>query len=589
MLDLTVTTVFENGLSSKFRQIVFQPLTDAAAALARQHAFQYQADSERVQLRGARVFRGDGTVDEAIESGEGAADNPAIAMYTSARTFYVQFPRLEPGDVVELRYRIDSMSTQNQFADYFGDVEYLQGSEPTAHAEYDLITPKSRKLYVDAKRLPGLKQSVVERGNSRIYRFEVDHVPPLTPEPSMPPWPSVLGFVHVSTYASWKEMGRWYWGLVHDQLDVDEETRKLAHRIAQGKTTELDKVKAVYDWVVDSTRYVALEFGIYGYKPHRCVQTVSRGWGDCKDKAAVIVTLLKELGIDSTMVIVRSGMRGDFDSNVASLAPFDHAIAYVPSLDLYLDGTAEFTGSSELPGMDQGALALQVNRGDSVLVRLPVSDPEKSVRKREVTATLRKDGSAQLDVAYTTTGTSAASWRRRFHAEGTRRDRLTEDLGGEFAGFELLPGAAGVQVSTLDDIEQPVAIKAHGVASRLARQEGQELSVPVTPGFRLTPAYASLSARKLDVKLPPLGTLDDTFVVKLPAGMHVVSAPPAAKGDGPFGSYTVSVDRDAGRVVVRTRLTLKTLVVTPDKYAAFKQFCADADAALTPRLILGPG
>src|SRR5262249_51699285 len=159
MLDLTVTTVFENGLSSKFRQIVFQPLTDAAAALARQHAFQYQADSERVQLRGARVFRGDGTVDEAIESGEGAADNPAIAMYTSARTFYVQFPRLEPGDVVELRYRIDSMSTQNQFADYFGDVEYLQGSEPTAHAEYDLITPKSRKLYVDAKRLPGLKQS----------------------------------------------------------------------------------------------------------------------------------------------------------------------------------------------------------------------------------------------------------------------------------------------------------------------------------------------------------------------------------------------------------------------------------------------
>jgi hypothetical protein len=344
----------------------------------------------------------------------------------------------------------------------------------------------------------------------------------------------------------------------------------------------------VYDWVVQNTRYVALEFGIYGYKPHRCVQTVSRGWGDCKDKAAVIVTLLKELGIDSTMVIVRSGLRGDFDSTVASLAPFDHAIAYVPSLDLYLDGTAEFTGSSELPGMDQGALALRVNRGDSELVRLPVAPPENSVRKRDVTATLRKDGVAQLEVAYETTGTSAAAWRRRFHADGTRRDRLTEDLAGEFAGFELAPGAGGVQVGALDDIEQPVAIKVRGTASRLGRQEGQELTVPVTPGFRLTPTYASLSTRRIAVKLPPLGTLDDTFVVKLPAGMRVVSTPPDATRDGPFGSYTVAVERDPSRVVVKTRLVVKVRNVPPEQYAAFKQFCADADSALTPRLVLGP-
>jgi tetratricopeptide (TPR) repeat protein len=589
VLDMTVTTVFENGLSSKFRQVVFQPLTEAAAALGRQYAFQYQADAERVQLRGARVFRGDGTVDEAIESGEGAADDPEIAMYTSARTFYVQFPRLEPGDVVELRYRIDSMSSQNQFADYFGDVEYLQSSEPTGHAEYVLITPKSRKLYVDDKHLPTLKQSVDERGNSRIYRFAADHVPALVAEPSMPPFPSLLGFVHVSTYSSWKDLGRWYWGLTRDQLEADDETRKLAHKIAQGKTTDLDKAKAVYDWVVTNTRYVALEFGIYGYKPHRCVQTVSRGWGDCKDKAAVIVTLLKELGIDSTMVIVRSGMRGDFDSKVASLAPFDHAIAYVPSLDLYLDGTAEFTGSSELPAMDQGALALRVNKGNSELVRLPISDPSRSVRKREVTAALKKDGSAQLDVAYETTGTTAASWRRRFHAEGTRRDRLSEDLGGEFPGFELAAGAAGVQVSTLDDIEQPVAVKVHGTASRLGRQEGQEVSLPVTPGFRLTPTYASLSTRRNAVRLTALGTLDDTFVVKLPPGMKVVSSPPDAKGDSPFGSYTVTVERDATKVVVKTRFVVKVMSVPPEQYPAFKQFCADADSAVTPRLVLGPG
>lgn len=46
--DLTVTTVFENGLSSKFRQVVFQPLTDATAAQDRQYAFAYEASTQNV-------------------------------------------------------------------------------------------------------------------------------------------------------------------------------------------------------------------------------------------------------------------------------------------------------------------------------------------------------------------------------------------------------------------------------------------------------------------------------------------------------------------------------------------------------------
>ncbi len=359
--DLTVTTVFANGLSSKFRQVVFQPLTDAGAAAARQYAFQYQADSEVVQLRGARVFRGDGRVDEAIEYGEGAADDPTISMYTSARNFYVQFPRLEPGDVVELRYRVDDVTPRNEFADYFGEVVYLQSGEPVENAEYVLITPKKRKFYIDEK-VPGLRRSVKEKGDQRIYRFSAKKIPPISPEPSMPQWPEVLGFVHVSSFQSWKELGRWYWGFVKEQFDLDDETRKLARDVAKGAKTDTEKVRAVYDWVVTNTRYVGLELGIYGYKPRRCVQTVTRGWGDCKDKATVIVTLLKELGIPSTIVILRTQLRGDFASKVASLAPFDHAIVYVPSLDIYLDGTAEYTGSTELPDMDAGALGLQVTR-----------------------------------------------------------------------------------------------------------------------------------------------------------------------------------------------------------------------------------
>jgi cellulose synthase operon protein C len=583
--DLTVTTVFENGLSSKFRQVIYQPLTDAAAAIGRQYAFQYQADREIVQLRGARVYRKNGKIDEAIESGESAANDPSISMYTSARNFYVQLPRLEAGDVVELRYRLDEITPRNEFADYFGEIVHMGSTEPVQNAEYVLITPKSRNFHIEAQ-VPGLERELSVTSTQRTYRFLARRLAPIAPEPNMPPWAEVLPFIHVSTYATWKDMGRWYWGLAKDQFDLDDETRKLARQIAHDKQTDLDKVKAVYGWVIKNTRYVALEFGIYGYKPRRCVQTVARGWGDCKDKATVIVTLLQELGIPSTIVILRTQMRGAFRGKIPSLAPFDHAIVYVPSLDLYLDGTAEYTGSNELPKMDLESLGLLVNRGDSQLVTLPAADPKKNVIERQVRASVGSDGSAKLELGYVVRGSSAPDWRRRYHAEATRRDRINADLGREFPGFEILPGAAGVTTGDLDDVEHDVSISVRGRAPTFARREGDTLSISVTSDFRLTPSYASLSRRKQDLRILGFSTLDDTFVVKLPPGTKLLSAPAPARGESGFGSYSVSVEQQPGQVTVRSRLELKQSRIRPSEYDAWRKFCAEVDAALGPRLVV---
>jgi transglutaminase-like putative cysteine protease len=160
---------------------------------------------------------------------------------------------------------------------------YLGSTEPVQNAEYVLITPKARTFYID-EHVPGLVRETKQQGEQRVQRFFTKRIAPIAPEPNMPPWPEVLPFIHVSTYKTWKDMGRWYWGLAKDQFDLDDETRKLAREIAKDRKTDLDKVKAVYGWVVKNTRYVALEFGIYGFKPRRCVQTVARGWATAKTR-----------------------------------------------------------------------------------------------------------------------------------------------------------------------------------------------------------------------------------------------------------------------------------------------------------------
>ena len=87
-----------------------------------------------------------------------------------------------------------------------------------------------------------------------------------------PPWTEVLGHVNVSTYKSWDDLGRWYWGPVKDQLVADDEVRRRAEALTQGLKDDRAKARAIYDYVVQKTRYVALEFGIHGFKPYRALR-----------------------------------------------------------------------------------------------------------------------------------------------------------------------------------------------------------------------------------------------------------------------------------------------------------------------------
>jgi transglutaminase-like putative cysteine protease/tetratricopeptide (TPR) repeat protein len=581
LVDLQVTTVFPNGLASRFHQVVFQPLTDATAAESREYDdIAFETDSQTVQVRSARVFRKDGSIDEAVESGAGSmAEDPALAIYTTERRYYVRFPRLDPGDVVELQYRVEDVAPRNAFADYFGEVVRMQGIEPVARSEYVLITPKARTFYFNEPQVPGVRRTVEERGDQRIFRFVALDLRAVAQEALQPPWDEVLGHVHVSTYKSWDEMGHWYWGLVKDQFVPDDEVRRRAETLTAGLKSEAAKVRAVYDYVVQKTRYVALEFGIHGFKPYRCAQIFARGFGDCKDKATLIVTMLRALGIKATPVIVRTDQKGDIEASPASLAPFDHMIAYVPSLDLYLDGTAEYTGSLELPAMDRGAVALQVNEGDAKLVHLPDPPASASVSTRRLDASLAADGAAQLDWRVDVSGVDASEWRVNFHAAATRKRRVEDVIASILPGSEVTTVDAG----DLEDIEQSVTMHVRGKVSRFARAEGDVLTVPLGRREHMIRDYAPLASRKLDVRLLAQRTEEDDWVVRLPSGAKVKSVPIPASGSSPFGSYAVDVESNGTALHVKTTVTLARTRIPASEYPAFRAWCEEVDRGLGQR------
>lgn len=582
--DLTVNTVFDSGLGSRFRQVSVQIHDAEGARQWQSYAIQFDPDVQRVDVRQVRVLRG-GEVLSAARAFEQQLGEPWYRMYYDTRARVVVFPDLEPGDVVEIQYRLDDIAPRNLFHDYYGDLTYLQTSTPRVRLDYVLITPESREFFFNEPQMQGLEHERSTEGGQRVDHFHVEDVAALRMEPGAPGMTELVPYLHVSTYRTWEDVGRWYWGLIQDQLYADEDLQRTVRQLVDGVTDTREKVRRIYDWVIRNTRYVALEFGIHGFLPYRVPDIVNRGFGDCKDKASLIYTMLREAGVEARIVLTRTRPNGEIAGLPASLAVFDHAIAYVPELDLYLDGTAEFTGIEELPQMDQGVTVLRVGPDDVTLAETPVLEPTVNQQTREVTLRVNADGSGRVEVREQIQGVSAPGYRSRYQAAGLREERLERAARGLFSGAEL----GEHSFENLDDYNAPVSLRYEATAPQLAVRDGRLLRVAPSALSGLSAQLARASSRQLPLDLGLRRAYEEDRRVRMPRGWTVGELPAGGTAESRFGRVSLEVSRDGDAVRAVTRYRLDVDRVSPDDYPAFRRWVEEADRLLRQRLTMSQG
>ncbi len=588
LLDRSATRVHENGLSETFTQRVVEILDERGAREQGDVDLRYTPDTQSIDVRVAKIYKKNGDVVEAPAQTDRDLSEPWYGLYYDVKALVIDFPHLEPGDVIDVEYVVSDVGRRNLFADYFGDLHMLQEDIPRVESDYVLITPKTRAFYFNKPRLPNVEQSRTERGDQVVYRFRARDVKKVESEPGMPGFTEVAAYVHVSTYQSWQDVATWYWGLVREQLTVDETIKRAVAEAVKGISDERARIRAVYDLVVKKTRYVGLEFGIHGYKPYRVSQVFARKFGDCKDKASLLVAMLKEIHVPATLVLARTRHGGDLDESPASLAPFDHAIAYVPKYDLYLDGTAEFSGSDELPAQDQDIPVLQVTDpatgGPGKLARTPVSAPTRNRVTREVKVALDPSGSARVDVKMSVAGEAAHEWRSHYQTPGERRERFEKAENASHPGAKV----TRVDFPSIDDLERPVEVSSELEVPTWARPLGGDLTMPALGREgELARSYARLSERQHDLILGYPWEQEERVRIALPKGYTPKRLPEAKRIETPFGTFALTVERHGQEVDLTTALKVSRHRIKRGEYAAFRRFCLDVDAAAGQELVLG--
>ena len=589
LAEYTYVRVQPSGLSSRFHQMGVKVYTQRGVDAFRSHAVTYSPDRQEVRIIRARITKPDGSVLESYSETERSMNEPWSSMYYDIRAKVFSFPSLSPGDLLELQYRLDDSAQENLLSDYWGDVDYIQTVSPKIRYQYIADMPAGRTLYWNKSHSPpGIHQTEEEQKDGRkLYRWTAARVPKIVPEPSMPGWAEVVPTLHVSTYKTWDQVGRYYWGLIRDQLIPNEDVRKAVKDALKdvNRKDELAVVRAIYNFVVTHTRYVALEFGIHGYKPYRVDRVLARRFGDCKDKASLIYAMLKVAGIDSRLVLLRMRNLGAIGQEPASLAAFNHAIAYVPKFDLYLDGTAEFHGSRELPSADRLANVLVIDpKGNSTFGTIPEAQADQNTTGTSLDIALREDGSAAVEGTSTVAGQSAPEYRRSYQAGATRKAVFEQGWAQAF------PGLTVQQVSLTDPskLDEDVNMSYRMDVPRFAEVLPSSIRFyPFGSGRTFTESYAPLSERHHDLFLSGPWVNRYQFQYSLPTGFGVPELPQDVKQETPFGHLRIWHRMERGKLVCRAEIALTKTRIKTDEYPAFRAFLGRLDQAFSRKMLAG--
>ncbi len=169
-------------------------------------------------------------------------------------------------------------------------------------------------------------------------------------------------------------------------------------------------------------RYTGIEFGEAAIVPHNPAETLALKYGDCKDKATLLVAMLRAAGIPSYVALLNAGSRLDVPSDLPGMGLFDHAIVYVPgSPGLWIDATDQYARLGQLPINDQGRHALIARPESTSLTLTPESTSRENVLLESREIRLSENGPATVIEKTMPTGVFESHYRA-FYADKPDKD-----------------------------------------------------------------------------------------------------------------------------------------------------------------------
>lgn len=534
----------------------------------------YDSTYEKVELQYARTIRPDGRV---VEVGSRHMRDVSrylnFPLYSNARVHIISFPEITEGAVVEYKVKIYRSQLINK-KDFV--LSYpLQAGEPIITQAFCIGLPQERGLYIkpinERYNTFGarLKPKVENRDGRTTYRWRFENTPQIIPETNMPPQVEINPALLVSTFQGWQDVYDWWWHLAQDKIKADGGIQEKVRELIGQETGEEARARAIYNFCAQKIRYVAVEYGQAGYEPHRAEDIFRNKYGDCKDQAILLVTMLKEAGIAAWPVLIPTkeyySLQEDFPS-----ALFNHCIAaaVVEGEVIFMDPTAETCAFGDLPVDDQDRQVLVVKEDGWQIQRTPIFAAEHNLVHQALAIRVNSDESIRAEKTVLTRGMYDQA--QRYWLLYTPPELIEESLKEKIQDVSVGARLIEHRITNAETLDKPIELR--------YSFSGPEYFV-TAGSLRILPTLVSLDAsivakdeRTYPIDLGVLDVKETFFDIEFPGDFTITYVPADFRQESPWLLLETAYGKSTGRITLRQKMVVKKQLITQEEYPAFKAF-----------------
>ena len=376
----------QDGTNVDVDEVFLKILDEQGKRSEKVQSFYIDRYYEKLSVRVMEIIKKDGRVipvDLKTNSREESplSDTEANIYDPKQKVLKIFLPDLRVGDTLHYKVHRDTFKTVIPHQLY--GMILGQYTFPVRKYTFIMKGPADVKLHILVKdKVKGcVTHQRWKEGHTQIQQWIFKNVPQITPEPFMPSFVRVAMRLLYSTLPSWKEASRWYASLVEPQLTPTPAIIKKVKELTKGLTSYEARLRSIFYFVAQKIRYMGIiaEKKSPGFEPHAVGLTFSRRYGVCRDKAALLVSMLRVAGFRANMVLVSVGRKLDPEISVPY---FNHAVAVVRDENgdplFYLDPTSE-TSKQFFPDYERDCSCLIADKRGETLRVTPVLPPDRNL------------------------------------------------------------------------------------------------------------------------------------------------------------------------------------------------------------------
>ena len=501
----------------------------------------------------------------------------------------VNVPGLNVGDI--LHFVMFDRIVQPRMKDTWAEWSVLESTRPMIRYILDIDAPLASPLRSMALKdeIPGtVTHRHTEDGDRMLYHWEISNVPRMFPEPNMPPLHTVVQRLLVSTVPDWETISRWYWNLSEPHFAATPAIEEKVRELTQGLEDPDERIRPVFSFVAQDIRYmgITVEATAPGYEPHDVKETFEARHGVCRDKAALLVAMLRLAGLDAFPTLIHNGPKKDPE---VPQPYFNHAIVAVREADghyLLMDPTPE-TAVELLPAyLNDKSFLVATPEGEG-LKTSPINPAEANMMRIETTGAVDAAGNLQAETVFRFNGVNDDIYRGHFaRSRPEDRRRLFEGLVKRTAPGARLESLA-FSPDDMMDVSTTLTVRASFEADDILVR-GSDLALMSLPAFgtRVGMVNYIIGRTGLKERRYPLVTdmacgVRETVELDMDPSLNTLEAVPASPAlDDPRMSWSLGMQQAEGRFRAEADFRLKAVEFAPAEYLGLKAALQEIELAM---------